>query len=289
MCGFVVSAGGFTVEEVRGAMSIALNALKDFVRQPTGQNQAEDTVSLHVTHSNLKQRFIEIRVDLHTTIEAIKERLRDRCGTAVESMYLQLYDDDNNKICDLVEDFRPLGYYSPFDGFRIHIIDKNPTSLSAGGWLEDTSLVEKYTISEESYNNREDTYRKYRLKKLAEDPTWSLAKEIANRKGETYVAPEITDDYQADIAANIKVGNRCEVDPGGKRGEVKFVGKADTLAAGYWVGVQYDEPVGKHDGVVKGKRFFTCLPGHGSMLRPEKVKVGDFPERDPFEDEFEEI
>lgn len=47
----------------------------------------------------------------------------------------------------------------------------------------------------------------------------------------------------------LQVGDRCEVDPGGKRGEVKFVGKVDTLAAGYWIGVQYDEPVGKHDGV----------------------------------------
>jgi len=46
-------------------MSVMLDALKDFVRQPTGQNQAEDTVCLQVTHSNLKQRFIEIRVDLH--------------------------------------------------------------------------------------------------------------------------------------------------------------------------------------------------------------------------------
>jgi tubulin-folding cofactor B len=271
-------------------MSVALNALKDFVRQPLGQNQAEETVCLHVTHSNLKQRFIEIRVDLHTTIESLKERLRDRSGTAVESMHLQLFDDGNNKICDLVEDFRPFGYYSPLDGYRIHIIDKNPSSLSAGGWLEDTSLVEKYTISEESYNSREDTFRKYREKKLAEDPTWTLAKEIAMRKGEPYVAPQqMTDDYMADIAASIKVGDRCEVDPGGKRGEVKFVGKVDTLAAGYWIGVQYDEPVGKHDGVVKGKRFFTCPAGHGSMLRPALVKVGDFPERDPFEDELEEI
>lgn len=205
-------------------------------------------------------------------------------------MYLQLYDDSNNKVCDLLDDFRPFGYYSPLDGYRIHMIDRDPTSLSAGGWLEDTSLVEKYTISEDAYNKREDTFRKYREKRLAEDPTWTLAKEMAMRKGEP-VPPqkEVTDDHMADLAANIKVGDRCEVDPGGKRGEVKFVGKAESLAAGYWVGVQYDEPVGKNDGMAKGKRYFTCPPSHGSMLRPDKVKVGDFPERDPFEDDFEEI
>lgn len=47
----------------------------------------------------------------------------------------------------------------------------------------------------------------------------------------------------------IKVGNRCEVEPGEKRGAVKFVGRAENLAPGYWVGVQYDEPLGKHDGM----------------------------------------
>lgn len=30
-----------------------------------GQNQAESTVRLHVTHSNLKAEFIELRLDLH--------------------------------------------------------------------------------------------------------------------------------------------------------------------------------------------------------------------------------
>lgn len=53
---------------------------------------------------------------MQTTIEAIKERLRDRSGTSVESMYLQLYDEANHKICDLLDDFRPLGFYSPLDG-----------------------------------------------------------------------------------------------------------------------------------------------------------------------------
>lgn len=46
-----------------------------------------------------------------------------------------------------------------------------------------------------------------------------------------------------------KVGYRCEVEPGEKRGVVKFVGRAETLAPGFWVGVQYDEPLGKHDGM----------------------------------------
>lgn len=47
----------------------------------------------------------------------------------------------------------------------------------------------------------------------------------------------------------IKVGDRCEVEPGEKRGVVKFVGQAESLAPGFWVGVQYDEPLGKHDGM----------------------------------------
>ncbi len=43
--------------------------------------------------------------------------------------------------------------------------------MSANGWLEDVSLVKKYEISEEAYNQRENTYRAFKAKKLAEDPT----------------------------------------------------------------------------------------------------------------------
>jgi hypothetical protein len=47
----------------------------------------------------------------------------------------------------------------------------------------------------------------------------------------------------------LKVGDRCEVEPEDKRGVVKFVCLAESLAPGFWVGVQYDEPLGKHDGM----------------------------------------
>ena len=44
-----------------------IQQLKDYVAANAagGQKQAESTVRLHVTHSNLKAKFIEIRLDLH--------------------------------------------------------------------------------------------------------------------------------------------------------------------------------------------------------------------------------
>ncbi|PWA57326.1 tubulin folding cofactor B [Artemisia annua] len=79
------------------------------------------------------------------------------------------------------------------------------------------------------------------------------------------------EDHMENICANIKVGDRCQVEPG-QRGVVKFVGRAEALGAGFWVGIQYDEPLGKH-GLVKGTRFFECPPLHGAMVRQDKVKV----------------
>jgi len=76
-----------------------------------------------------------------------------------------------------------------------------------------------------------------------------------------------------------------QVDPGAKRGEVKFVGQAkEGLPMGYWIGVQYDEPVGKNDGSVKGVRYFECPAGYGGMVRPNKLKVGDYPSYDDLSD-----
>jgi len=47
--------------------------------------------------------------------------------------------------------------------FRLHVVDLDPTSISSGGWLEDTSLVEKYEISDEAYNKRQGMHPKKAL------------------------------------------------------------------------------------------------------------------------------
>ncbi|XP_024542204.1 tubulin-folding cofactor B-like [Selaginella moellendorffii] len=259
-----------------------MEALKAYVKGPAslqGDSSGVSTALVTVSHSNLKNYSNELRLDLHSTVESLKERLGRQCGTSPSYMLLQLFDGDNHKVCDMAEGFRPVGFYSPHDGYRVHIVDLDPGSVTAGGWLEDVSRVEKFTISDDAYNKRDDTFRKFKEKKLAEGASRSAAT----------AQQEITDDFMADLAASIKVGDRCEIVAGQKRGEVMYVGRVEGLPAGFWIGIQCDEPVGKHDGMVKGKRYFTCPNGHGVMLRPDKLKVGDYPEIDPFEAELDEI
>jgi len=62
----------------------------------------------------------------------------------------------------------------------------------------------------------------------------------------------------------------------------RYVGKVEGLPMGWWIGVKYDEPLGKNDGSVKGKKYFDAPLGYGAFLRPDKVKTGDYPEIDEF-------
>lgn len=75
----------------------------------------------------------------------------------------------------------------------------------------------------------------------------------------------------------------------GKRGIVSFVGTTE-FKDGYFVGIAYDEPVGKNNGrfwaltSIDGVVYFTCPNKHGAFVRPNMVLVGDYPEIDLFDE-----
>ena len=155
-------------------MISSLEQLRSYVadERSSSLNQSEHTVRLFVTHSNLNETtFLEIRFDSRWTVRTVKEKLATHCGTNASAMRLQLFHESaprttsrseercasgkksqqNVLMTEVSNDDAKLGYYSPLDGMRLHVIDTDPMSVSANGWLEDLSKVEKYVMSDEAY------------------------------------------------------------------------------------------------------------------------------------------
>uniref|UniRef100_A0A671SAH3 Dynactin subunit 1 n=1 Tax=Sinocyclocheilus anshuiensis TaxID=1608454 RepID=A0A671SAH3_9TELE len=68
------------------------------------------------------------------------------------------------------------------------------------------------------------------------------------------------------------VGSLVEVIGKGHRGTVAYIGNT-LFASGKWVGVILEEPKGKNDGTVQGKRYFTCQENHGIFVRQSQIQL----------------
>ncbi|EQC28506.1 hypothetical protein SDRG_13834 [Saprolegnia diclina VS20] len=272
-------------------MAEDLRALRNYITAKDGYEYtgvADGLVCVHITHSHLQRSIVDIRLDMHATIGEVKEKIYRHCGTKPDYMTLILKN-GSSAVGILDDENRKLGYYPVQHGMTLHVQDNDPFSLSKGGGLDDVSLVQKYEISEEDYDKRQNTVRNYKREQLAKDPNWKPpvlpGASKANR-----AASEIV--FDAESVKGIEIGNRCEVNPGGRRGRVAFMGTVAELAGApgesYWVGVVFDEPVGKGNGCAKGKRYFDCAEKFGGFIRPNNVTVGDFPIEDELlsDDEF---
>ena len=112
-------------------------------------------------------------------------------------------------------------------------------------------LVEKYELSADEYAKRTDTVQSFlkrnNMGKYNEEEMKKLEESKAQQREE-----------EKALIEKFKIGDRCEVDvpgAGGKRrGTVKFLGENHFKPEFMWVGVHYDEPLGKNNGSVDGKR-----------------------------------
>jgi len=214
----------------------------------------------------------ERRFDLSISIGRLKAKLESVTGIAASTQKLSLYrsEDDREPILDVSDDSQQLGYYQVGDLQVLKVEDSNPSN-SLVGHLSDVSQVEKFELSDQAYAQRQDTVLVFKQR----NKLGRFAKDGEGQQSQAAAPMEV----------DLKIGSRCEVDSGdgtfSKRGTVRFVGETKFgKGANVWVGVEYDEPLGKNDGSVDGVRYFTCRSMHGAFVRPDRVKVGDFAVKD---------
>lgn len=246
-------------------------------------HQAQGMCRMDVTHSNLTIRMHDIQFDLDMTLLEVKAKLYRHGGTGSESQELFLRRGNGDTV-RMGDDSKTLRFYGAGNDMSIFIKDNDPFSLSKNGGLEDVSQVQKYEISEEAYEKRESTVRKFR-REQAEQKKAELEAKLA--AGEAAPERPATPDNVAEL---FPVGSRCEVNPGGRRGSIEYLGPVGKVQ-GTFLGIRLDEPQGMNDGTKDGHRYFDCPgEGYGCFMRPdpEQVLVGDYPELDPFasDDEF---
>ncbi|KAJ7594890.1 tubulin-folding cofactor B [Mycena floridula] len=207
----------------------------------------------------------ERRIYPTISVEELKGKLELITGIPASNQAITLLSSQENPdvIATLDDDSKPLGFYGIRDMQVLKVDDLNP-SISFTGQLTDVSQVDKFELSDEVYAERQDSVLAYKQR--------NKVGRFAPKDASTKPAPQL----------DIPLGSRCEVESSDagltKRGTVRFVGQTKFgTGEGVWVGVEYDEPLGKNDGSVQGERYFTCRPSCGVFVRPEKVKIGDFP------------
>mmetsp|Transcript_11436 Transcript_11436/g.27902 ORF Transcript_11436/g.27902 Transcript_11436/m.27902 type:complete len:292 (+) Transcript_11436:295-1170(+) len=259
--------------------------------------QAEGLIRMDIRHNQLEQRWHDLRFCLDSSIFSVKEKLHKHGAGSVAHMELYLRRSGVSDTIFLYDDHKTLREYGAGNDMELFIKDTDPYSLAAGGGLENINLVEKYKMTDEAYDSREKTLRNHVRQEREKNPNFRLFNKKgaagAGEEGSQAAAEVERPKTPEDVHVKYGVGKRCECNPGGRRGTIKFVGPVKG-APGTWIGVELDEPQGMNDGSKDGERYFECRRDkYGCFSRAENVNVGDFPELDPFafleEEEEDEI
>ena len=231
----------------------------------------------------------ERRINQSWTFEQFKTKMEPITGVPPGSMRVVVRGKDVSQ--SMGED-EPVGKWSLGKGESIQIYDSRPPALRQSLTFDPNApdAAPKYVMPASAYETRNDSVLAWKkANKLGRfDPTAPTASDLEKQRHER--------DTSAIEEKQISKGQRCRV--GGsdaRRGEVRYVGPIPEIEkekGAVWVGVAFDEPVGKNDGSIAGKAYFeTNGTNFGAFARPENVEVGDQfnPINDLLDEDMEEI
>ncbi|GLI72477.1 hypothetical protein PoHVEF18_000654 [Penicillium ochrochloron] len=271
--------------------------------QPTPQDVSVIITSSAVSRSaDSEPRFLtERRITPTWTVEQVKSKLETMTGVPPGSQRLRVKVPGRpDQWAD--NDAQLIGDYGIVKGSEIEVHDSRPQAMRPN--FTDLSSVDKYEMNPETYETLSDSVLAWkRNQKLGRFDPNALSPEESLRK---QVEKDQAELASRDIAINKRAIILPSSPPHIRRGTIRFVGPAPTIpitgpgreleANGplpvelqpIWVGIELDEPTGKNDGSVGGRRYFECLDKCGAFVKPEKVEVGDFPPLS-LDDELDEL
>ncbi|CAI5755555.1 unnamed protein product [Candida verbasci] len=225
----------------------------------------------------------ERRISPQWNLRYLKEKLRTITGIEPDSQIIKYfpnqYSNEFNEIKSDNDEELLLSQLNLKSMSRIHVEDLNPDSISH---QLSNDNVKEYKYTEEEYKTRSNSVL-----------NWKQSNKLGRFDPEYEEILRQTQLENEEKISKMSIGDRCRIIniEGERRGCIKFIGRIEYLDKGenYWIGIEFDEPVGKNSGYMGGKKLFDCKPNHGSVVKPKQVEVGDFPELDPFDDDDEEL
>ncbi|XP_010838975.1 PREDICTED: CAP-Gly domain-containing linker protein 4 [Bison bison bison] len=131
------------------------------------------------------------------------------------------------------------------------------------------------TLSEISSNKQNHSYPGFR--RSFSTTCASSQKEINRRNAFAKSKPTLHRSWSSSSTAgglegSVKLheGSQVLLTSSNEMATVRYVGPTD-FASGIWLGLELRSPKGKNDGAVGDKRYFTCKPNHGVLVRPSRV------------------
>lgn len=232
----------------------------------------------------------ERRITPTWSISTLKSKLEPITGVPSTSQTLRTKSLDDRWITlapedALVGDSR----FGLTKGCEIEVVDGRPPGARAANDFTDVASVEKYVMPEEQYEKLNDSVLAWKKRQ----GLGRFASSGESKSHNDLVQERREHDQKQVKSRGIQEGLRCRVNESDeRRGTVKFVGEVIGLGGTKeegctWVGVEFDEPVGRNDGVVEitelddgeerkvKRRVFECKgDNHGALVRPEKVEAG---------------
>ncbi|KAL1967250.1 hypothetical protein VTN77DRAFT_3296 [Rasamsonia byssochlamydoides] len=271
-----------------------------FQPTPTDVSVIISTPSSGATADNGPSLATERRVTPSWTVSQLKGKLETMTGIPPGSQKLLLKAPGRED--QWVEgDERLIGEWGLTRGCEIEVHDTRPPSARPN--FSDLSSVEKYELPTSTYEALPNSV-------LAWKKAQKLGRFDPNAQSPEQLMQEQAAKDQAEVQKRgITVSARAIILPSSpphvRRGTIRYVGPVPEIPfAGMkgkvdkegplpiWVGIELDEPTGKNDGSIGGKRYFECADKRGVFVKPDKVEVGDFPPLeldDELDDAMEEI